>query len=335
MARETVGGGAPTADKASRQTVELVTGSEAEVQALLGPQDALRRALEEALPVRVAARGDVIRLTGEAGVCGAARQALEGLLQAVRSGTALSERDVSYAVAEVCGGRPANVEALQGPPLIVNARGRAVRPRTAGQERYVRAMQEHDIVFAIGPAGTGKTYLAMAMAVALLKAKQVTRILLTRPVVEAGESLGYLPGALEEKIDPYLRPLHDALYDLLGAERFRRYVDRKVIEVCPLAYMRGRTLNGAFTVLDEAQNTTAVQMKMFLTRMGEGSKAVVTGDITQIDIPRPDSSGLRQVREVLRGLSGVAFCELDERDVVRHRLVQRIIQAYEAYDNRR
>jgi phosphate starvation-inducible PhoH-like protein len=333
MADDAANGESEGRAKASVRTIELVTNGEEEVQALLGPQDVFRRALEERLPVRVAARGGVIRLTGGSAACGAARQALEGLLQAVRSGRALSEQDIGYAVAEVRGERPESLAALAASPLAINARGREIRPHTAGQAQYVRAMQEHDLVFAIGPAGTGKTYLAMAMAVALLRAKKATRVVLTRPVVEAGERLGFLPGDLLEKIDPYLRPLHDALYDLLGAERFQRYSDRKVIEVCPLAYMRGRTLNEAFIVLDEAQNTTPVQMKMFLTRMGEGSQMVVTGDITQTDLPRPEDSGLRHARQVLSGLPGIAFCELGERDIVRHRLVQRIVQAYEAYEN--
>jgi phosphate starvation-inducible PhoH-like protein len=214
----------------------------------------------------------------------------------------------------------------------VTNRGQQVRPYTQGQREYVDAIEGNDVVFAIGPAGTGKTYLAVAMAVAAFKASKITRIVLVRPVVEAGERLGYLPGDLMEKVEPYIRPLYDAFYDLLPAERFNRYIEKGIIEIAPLAYMRGRTLNSSFIILDEAQNTTREQMKMFLTRLGLGSKAVVTGDITQVDLPGNKESGLRSIREILRGVEGVAFCDLSNYDVVRHDIVQKIVRAYEEYE---
>jgi phosphate starvation-inducible PhoH-like protein len=219
--------------------------------------------------------------------------------------------------------------------IQVTARGKQIRPRTVGQKHYIDAIRNNDIVFGIGPAGTGKTYLAMAMAIAALKSKQVSRIILTRPAVEAGEKLGFLPGDLQEKVDPYLRPLYDALFDILGLEVYERYRERGIIEIAPLAYMRGRTLDDAFIILDEAQNTSPEQMKMFLTRLGFSSKAVVTGDITQIDLPRRRFSGLEEVRTVLVGIDGIEFVYFSDQDVVRHELVQRIIRAYERFDARR
>jgi phosphate starvation-inducible PhoH-like protein len=219
--------------------------------------------------------------------------------------------------------------------IQVTARGKQIRPRTVGQKHYIDAIRNNDIVFGIGPAGTGKTYLAMAMAIAALKSKQVSRIILTRPAVEAGEKLGFLPGDLQEKVDPYLRPLYDALFDILGLEVYERYRERGIIEIAPLAYMRGRTLDDAFIILDEAQNTSPEQMKMFLTRLGFSSKAVVTGDITQIDLPRRRFSGLEEVRTVLVGIDGIEFVYFSDLDVVRHELVQRVIRAYERFDARR
>jgi phosphate starvation-inducible PhoH-like protein len=207
-----------------------------------------------------------------------------------------------------------------------------VRPRTGGQKDYIEAMRSNDIVFSIGPAGTGKTYLAVCQAVALLKASRISRIILVRPAVEAGESLGFLPGDLREKVEPYVRPLYDAFYDLFSPERFMRYVDKNIIEIAPLAYMRGRTLNDSFIILDEAQNTTPEQMKMFLTRLGFGSKAVVTGDITQIDLPTGKLSGLKEVRKILNGIEGIQFISLTNRDVVRHQIVQKVVKAYERYE---
>ncbi|MGQ9854497.1 MAG: PhoH family protein, partial [Candidatus Oleimicrobiaceae bacterium] len=225
-------------------------------------------------------------------------------------------------------------ERRQPLPVVLMAHRGPIRPRSEGQARYVRLVADSDIVFAIGPAGTGKTYLAVAMAVAHLQAREVERIILARPAVEAGESLGFLPGDLKEKVDPYLRPLYDALYDMLPAEKLRRYLEVGVIEIVPLAYMRGRTLNHAFVILDEAQNSTALQMKMFLTRLGVGSKAIVTGDITQIDLPASSESGLVQIQQVVRGIEGIAFAYLSEQDVVRHRLVRDIIRAYDNFQAR-
>ncbi|MDW8367361.1 MAG: PhoH family protein, partial [Abditibacteriales bacterium] len=218
--------------------------------------------------------------------------------------------------------------------ILISERGKPIGPRTVGQKRYVEAIRRNDLVFGIGPAGTGKTYLAVAMAVAALKAKKVARIILTRPAVEAGERLGFLPGDLQEKVDPYLRPLYDALYEMLDMEKAQKYLERRIIEVAPLAYMRGRTLNDSFIIMDEAQNTTTSQMKMFLTRMGFGSKVVVTGDVTQIDLPSGKISGLNAVREILAGVPGIEFIYLTDHDVVRHKLVQRIIQAYELYERK-
>jgi phosphate starvation-inducible PhoH-like protein len=216
--------------------------------------------------------------------------------------------------------------------ILVTHRGKAVKPKTVGQKRYIEAINKYDIVFSIGPAGTGKTYLAMAMAVKALRSREISRIVLTRPAVEAGEKLGFLPGDLQEKVDPYLRPLHDALYDFLGMDTYQKYAERGIIEIAPLAYMRGRTLDDAFILLDEAQNTTPEQMKMFLTRLGFGSKAVITGDITQVDLPRGCFSGLEEVRFVLKDVKGIDFVYFSHRDVVRHELVQRIIAAYETWE---
>jgi len=232
-------------------------------------------------------------------------------------------------------GRPETLSTVLADVIQVTARGKQIRPRTVGQKHYVDAIRNNDIVFGIGPAGTGKTYLAMAMAIAALKSKQVSRIILTRPAVEAGEKLGFLPGDLQEKVDPYLRPLYDALFDILGLEVYERFRERGIIEIAPLAYMRGRTLDDAFIILDEAQNTSPEQMKMFLTRLGFSSKAVVTGDITQIDLPRRRFSGLEEVRTVLVGIDGIEFVYFSDQDVVRHELVQRIIRAYERFDARR
>jgi len=216
--------------------------------------------------------------------------------------------------------------------IITTARGKVIRAKTLGQRKYIEAINNNEVVFAIGPAGTGKTYLAMAMAIKAFKNKEVNRIILTRPAVEAGEKLGFLPGDLQEKVDPYLRPLYDALYDIMGIENFQRNMEKGLIEVAPLAYMRGRTLDDSYIILDEAQNTTPEQMKMFLTRLGFGSKAIITGDVTQIDLPKGKFSGLKQVEEILKGIKGIEFVHLGEKDVVRHKLVQHIIKAYEKYE---
>ncbi|MGE5528011.1 MAG: PhoH family protein [Patescibacteria group bacterium] len=247
-------------------------------------------------------------------------------------GQSLSPAEVDHALRLAKDGQAQTLQDLENEIVLVTARGKRLRPRTIGQYKYVEAIKGCNLTFGIGPAGTGKTYLAVALAIRALQAKEVNRIVLTRPAVEAGEKLGFLPGDLQEKVDPYLRPLYDALYDTLGVDVFQRYMERGIIEIAPLAYMRGRTLDDSFIILDEAQNTTPEQMKMFLTRLGFGSKAVVTGDITQIDLPKGNQSGLAEVPEVFEGVEGIAVVFLSDRDVVRHELVQRIIRAYERHE---
>ncbi len=297
---------------------------------LLGPRDAFLRVLEEKLPADLHVRGSQITITGSPGDVASAGEIITELITIIRTGQGLSEetvgRVISLAADEVS---PSEVLTAD----IISTRGRTVRPKTLNQKRYVDAIDRHTVVFGIGPAGTGKTYLAMAKAVQALQAKQISRIILTRPAIEAGERLGYLPGTLSDKIDPYLRPLYDALHDMVDTDSVPKLLTSGTIEVAPLAYMRGRTLNDAFIILDEAQNTSAEQMKMFLTRLGFGSKVVVTGDITQIDLPGGVRSGLRQVTEILDGIDDIAFCTLTARDVVRHRLVGKIVAAYDQFDS--
>jgi len=261
-------------------------------------------------------------------------EVVRGMLEVLRSGGALEKGDVSYLLRLVQAGQGTRMTELVNGMVVQTFRGKQVRPKTIGQKDYIEAMRKHDIVFGIGPAGTGKTYLAMAHAVAALKAREVSRLVLTRPAVEAGEKLGFLPGDLQEKVDPYLRPLYDALFDILGIEAFTKQMEKGVIEVAPLAYMRGRTIDDAYVILDEAQNTTPEQMKMFLTRLGFGSRAIVTGDVTQIDLPKGRTSGLDDARSVLAEVQGIAFVHLTYQDVVRHSLVQKIIQAYGAASQR-
>ena len=253
----------------------------------------------------------------------------EKLIATLRKGEKIDKSRINYAVELAKEGQADQIDAIMQDVVAVTARGRQVRCKTLGQRKYVKAVKENTVTFAVGPAGTGKTYLAMAMAVVAFKNKEVERIILTRPAVEAGEKLGFLPGDLQNKVDPYLRPLYDALYDLMGVENFQKYVERGVIEVAPLAYMRGRTLNDSYIILDEAQNTTCEQMKMFLTRFGENSRVIVTGDLTQVDLPAGKKSGLKDAIEVLQGVEGIAICTLTHRDVVRHSLVQAIVKAYE------
>lgn len=296
---------------------------------LLGSRDEVLAAVERAVVSDVHVRGNQITVTGGAADNATAVLLLEQLLALVRQGEPLTPDAVERSLAVLRqDARPAEVLTLN----ILSNRGRTIRPKTVNQKRYVEAIDAHTIVFAIGPAGTGKTYLAMAKAVQALQAKQVNRIILTRPAVEAGERLGFLPGTLYEKIDPYLRPLYDALHDMLDPESIPKLIAAGTIEVAPLAYMRGRTLNDAFILLDEAQNTTAEQMKMFLTRLGFGSRIVVTGDVTQVDLPGGALSGLRVVRDILDGMDDVHFSALSSADVVRHKLVGRIVDAYAHYD---
>jgi len=299
---------------------------------LFGPRDEVLRAVEAGFSrVEVHARGNVITLTGPVGDVTTAQRLLEELVRVARSGAPLGPEEVERAIGMLTvHTSPATVMTT----TIISARGRTIRPRTIGQKAYVDAIDAHTIVFGIGPAGTGKTYLAMAKAVTALQSRQVNRIVLTRPAVEAGERLGFLPGTLSEKIDPYLRPLYDALHDMLDPDSIPKLMAAGTIEVAPLAYMRGRTLNDAFIILDEAQNTSAEQMKMFLTRLGFNSKVVVTGDVTQVDLPGGVRSGLRVVQGILAGIDDIAFCRLTSADVVRHRLVGEIIDAYERWDSR-
>ena len=256
------------------------------------------------------------------------------LIELITKGEIIDKQRINYALNLIRDGEKITLSNLSEDIICVTNRGKFIKPKTIGQKKYIDSVKGNDIVFSIGPAGTGKTYLAVAMAVSAFKNKRVSRIILTRPAVEAGESLGFLPGDLQMKIDPYLRPLYDALYDILGSETYLKYKERGLIEVAPLAYMRGRTLDDAFIILDEAQNTTKAQMKMFLTRIGFSSKTIVTGDITQIDLPRGKESGLKQASEILKEIPGIGFIELTGRDVVRHKLVQKIIKAYDKYEKR-
>lgn len=300
---------------------------------ITGPGDELLRVIERAFPdVAILVRGNEVTMDGPGDDVATIENLLGEMIIVVRTGQGLTPESVERSIAMLRSDvRPADVLTAN----ILSNRGKTIRAKTLGQKKYVDAIDQNTIVFGIGPAGTGKTYLAVAKAVQALQSKRVTRIILTRPAVEAGERLGFLPGTLSEKIDPYLRPLYDALHDMIDPDSIPRLMTSGTIEVAPLAYMRGRTLNDAFIILDEAQNTSAEQMKMFLTRLGFGSTIVVTGDVTQVDLPAGTQSGLRAVREILDGLEDVAFCELSSQDVVRHRLVGQIVDAYSRFDERR
>ena len=296
---------------------------------VFGSCDENIRLLEQEFGVTAVCRGSEIKLTGEEeGVEGAAR-AVDAMLTLIANKTPLEEQTVRYCISLARSGEDGKISELTGDFIAITTKGRPVRPKTLGQKRYLEAIGKNSITFGVGPAGTGKTYLAVAMAVKAFKAHEISRIILTRPAVEAGEKLGFLPGDLQNKVDPYLRPLYDALFDMLGAETFQRLQEKQTIEVAPLAYMRGRTLDDAFIILDEAQNTSPEQMKMFLTRMGFGSKVVVTGDVTQIDLPDKSRSGLVDALRVLKSIDGIAQVYFTEKDVVRHRLVQEIVKAYD------
>ena len=308
------------------ETVEkrLFIRSVDEVRRLFGERDTHIKLIEDAVNVTMVTRESEVVINGEAEQVELAEQALRQLLSLIRAGQNIEERDVQYAIRMTIDHEDIDLLSLADDEVVLTAKGKVVRPKTKGQQGYVEAMRHNTLVFGIGPAGTGKTYLAIAMAVAALRKREVGRIILTRPAVEAGERLGFLPGDLQAKIDPYLRPLYDALYDIVGAEQFLKYLEKGIIEVAPLAYMRGRTLDNSFVILDEAQNTTQTQMKMFLTRLGFGSQAVVTGDVTQTDLPRGQSSGLKQAASILKNIDDISIVYLTEKDVVRHALVQNL-----------
>ena len=320
----------------------ILTDSPEQTAALFGELDVNLEKLERAFGVAIKAR-DSINTAGDAvSVSGADMSAVERAADALgylkrmtKLGNSLTSQNIDYVIDMVSDGRNNELSELDDDAICLTTRGKPIKAKTVGQKKYVEAIKKNTVIMGVGPAGTGKTFLAVAMAVTALKSKQVERIILTRPAVEAGEKLGFLPGDLQNKIDPYLRPLYDALYEMLGSEAYGRYVERGIIEIAPLAYMRGRTLDDSFIILDEAQNTTPEQMKMFLTRLGFNSKAVVTGDLTQTDLPFGKKSGLAEAVKILEGIEDIAVHRFSERDVVRHRLVQKIILAYENYDKSR
>lgn len=316
-----------------RKTVSVENNEE--IRLLLGKFDQHITLLDRYFNVRVIPQGDLLVVEGERQDVENVALLFEELLWLLRQGQIPNLPDVEYAIELIRTGQAEKLRTLIGDMVFITPRGKKIKPKTLGQKGYVEAIRRHDIVFGIGPAGTGKTYLAMTMAVKALKERTVQRLILTRPAVEAGENLGFLPGDLQEKVDPYLRPLYDALHDLLGVDVYKAYMEKGIIEIAPLAYMRGRTLDESFIILDEAQNTTAEQMKMFLTRLGFGSRAVITGDVTQIDLPRGRFSGLAQIEEILTGVPGISFIHLTDQDVVRHPLVQKIIRAYANYEQGR
>ena len=299
---------------------------------IFGSFDENIRLLEKEFNVTVTNRDGELRISGEAEDVMHAAKAVQAMLTLSSRGEALGEQNVRYIIDMVRTGKEEQISELAGDVLCISAKGRPVKPKTLGQKEYIASVLKNTVTIGVGPAGTGKTYLAVAAAVQAFREKQVNRIILTRPAVEAGERLGFLPGDLQSKVDPYLRPLYDALFDMLGAETYQKYLERGNIEVAPLAYMRGRTLDDSFIILDEAQNTSREQMKMFLTRLGFGSKIVITGDVTQIDLPDGKPSGLREAMRVLTKVEGIGICELTNADVVRHVMVQRIVKAYEEYE---
>lgn len=299
---------------------------------LFGNFDENVKMIEDSLEVDIIARGNEVKIKGDEERVKLAEKLINNLIGMLQKGEQLDAQSISYAIGLVMAGHEEKIKDLGSEVICLTHRGKQIRSKTLGQKNYIEAMKKCDIVFSIGPAGTGKTYLAIAMAVSAMRNREVSRIILTRPAVEAGEKLGFLPGDLQDKVDPYLRPLYDALYDILGGETYMKYRERGVIEVAPLAYMRGRTLDDSFIILDEAQNTTPEQMKMFLTRMGFGSKIVVTGDITQIDLPTGKNSGLVEATKILKGIKGLDIVYLSEKDVVRHHMVQKIVLAYDRYN---
>ena len=303
--------------------------------AVFGSFDENIKRIEEALDVHIINRGTDMKVSGDEENVDKAVRTLEGLLALAAKGENIDEQRVRYLITLVREGNDDSIAQMAKDVVCITAKGKPIKAKTVGQQTYMKAIQKNTVTIGVGPAGTGKTYLAVAAAVAAFRDKQINRIILTRPAVEAGERLGFLPGDLQSKVDPYLRPLYDALFDMLGAETYQKYLERGNIEVAPLAYMRGRTLDDSFIILDEAQNTSREQMKMFLTRMGFGSKMVITGDVTQIDLPSDKPSGLKEAMKVLRGVEGVGISELSQQDVVRHALVQKIIKAYEVDEEKR
>lgn len=311
---------------------KIIFADSQEAIAILGRHDEHIRLIGDQFACRLVARGDEITITGETAEVELVTKLLNELLYLFREGNSITTHDVRYSIRVLKEGKGEILHQMFADTVLVTARGKHIKPKTLGQRIYLESIRQNDITFGIGPAGTGKTYLAVAMAVFSLKNKEVERIILTRPAVEAGEKLGFLPGDMQEKVDPYLRPLYDALYDILGMDTFQKYMTKNIIEVAPLAYMRGRTLDDSFIILDEAQNTTPEQMKMFLTRMGFGSKMVVTGDITQVDLPRANKSGLETATRIVRGIAGIGAIFLNDGDVVRHEIVGKIIKAYEQFE---
>lgn len=306
-----------------------------EAVSLFGSFDENVRLLENEFHVTVVNREEQLIINGEPEDTMLAEKAIEALLRLISKGENVGEQHVRYVIGLCRSGQSDRIDELTRDVICISAKGRPIKPKTIGQKDYIKTIQQKPVTIGVGPAGTGKTYLAVAAAVAAFREKEVSRIILTRPAVEAGERLGFLPGDLQSKVDPYLRPLYDALFDMLGAETYQKYLEKGNIEVAPLAYMRGRTLDDSFIILDEAQNTSREQMKMFLTRMGFGSKVVITGDVTQIDLPEGKPSGLKEAMKVLDGVEGVGVCRLTQNDVVRHIMVQRIIEAYAKFEEKK
>ncbi|QUH21046.1 PhoH family protein [Alkaliphilus sp. B6464] len=304
------------------------------IKELFGNFDENIKLVQQHLKVDIVQRDGDILIIGDEKEVLLGEKLIEQLMEVVDRNEHLTIQNISYAISLLLDGEHEKIQSLASDVIFVTDRGKPIKPKTIGQKKYIEQIQSKDLTFGIGPAGTGKTYLAVTMAVKAFKNEEVNRIILTRPAVEAGESLGFLPGDLKDKVDPYLRPLYDALFDILGSERFQKYMERGMIEVAPLAYMRGRTLDNSFIILDEAQNTTKEQMKMFLTRFGFGSKAIVTGDITQIDLPKGKHSGLKHAEQVLKNVEEIGFSYLTGKDVVRHQLVQKIVKAYDEYDSK-
>ena len=305
------------------------------IKEIAGNLDINLKSIEEKMGVKLKIQDNAITVQGLPSNVEMTKRLLNEVKYIIQKQNRLQEQDLNYAIDFIKSGKEGSLKELLDDVVCITASGKSIKPKTFGQKRYVDSLRRHDVVFGIGPAGTGKTYLAMAMAVQAFKNREVNRIILTRPAVEAGENLGFLPGDLQEKVDPYLRPIYDALFEILGVDTYLKYFEKGLIEVAPLAYMRGRTLDSAYVILDEAQNTTNEQMKMFLTRLGFGSKAIITGDITQIDLIRGKESGLKTVMGILKDVKGIDFINLTSADIVRHPLVQRIINAYESYEERK